>query len=144
MFVFHGLNRPGKSHIWVVSYVVAVIIFACVISSGAYAQDGTNVEGEIVNDVWTWEGSPYYVTGPIRVIGELVINPGVLVDFLGNYGIEVVQNAVLTAKGIDNAGGRIWSEIPDCPAITTLLPIFTLPAIPTCATIMQFSPISTL
>ena len=107
MFVFYGPNRPEKSHIWVVSYVVAVIIFACVISSGAYAQDGTNVEGEIVKDVWTWEGSPYYVTGPIRVIGELVINPGVVVDFLGNYGIEVVQNAVLTAKGIDNVGGRI-------------------------------------
>ncbi|MFO1498884.1 MAG: hypothetical protein U1G07_10915 [Verrucomicrobiota bacterium] len=64
----------------------AVIFFACVfLRANSIAGD---VSGTIVNQVWTSNNSPYRVVGDIQVAG-LKIEPGVTVQFEGNYVFEV-------------------------------------------------------
>ncbi len=56
----------------------------------------TQVSGVIDTEVWNKAGSPYQVVGDINVLG-LTIEPGVTVEFTGNYLFEVSGN--LTARG---------------------------------------------
>ncbi|MCX6828274.1 MAG: T9SS type A sorting domain-containing protein [candidate division Zixibacteria bacterium] len=60
--------------------------------------DSTFVSGTIVNSTWTKANSPYCVTGDILIAG-LTIEPGVLVEFQGNYVFEVA--GVLKAIGTE-------------------------------------------
>ena len=71
----------------------------------ALGQD-RNVEG-LVQGVWSRDYSPYYVIGDIEVpnTGELYIQPGVEVIFLGNYIFEV--RGLLLAEGDSTEGNRI-------------------------------------
>ena len=58
----------------------------------------TCVSGTIVNETWTAEGSPYCVEGDI-LVESLTIEPGVRIEFLGDYVFEVA--GVLIAVGTD-------------------------------------------
>ncbi|MGA1863774.1 MAG: hypothetical protein ACMUHX_01800 [bacterium] len=58
----------------------------------------TYKSGTIVNETWTKANSPYCVDGDIQVAG-LVIEPGVRIEFLGNYVFKVA--GVLTANGTE-------------------------------------------
>lgn len=55
---------------------------------------GTDVPGGNVSGIWTSANSPYYVLGDIRVAeGEaLVIEPGVQIEFGGQYILRVLGN----------------------------------------------------
>jgi len=68
---------------------------------------GTQVEAGAVSGTWTADKSPYLVRGNLQVAGdgELVIEPGVKVFFLGPFSLTVGKNATLTAQG--NAAGPI-------------------------------------
>jgi predicted outer membrane repeat protein len=61
---------------------------------------GTQVAGA-VSGTWTQDQSPYFVEGDLQVAanGELTIEPGVKVFFLGPYSLTVGKNATLTAQG---------------------------------------------
>ncbi len=72
------------------------ILITLLISADLYAQCATTVSGTIVNQTWTKSNSPYCVDGDILIAG-LTIEPGVRVEFLGNYVFEVA--GVLTAVG---------------------------------------------
>ena len=69
---------------------------------------GTTVQGTISTDTtWTFAGSPYMVTGNLFVYGTseptLTIEPGVVVQFSGNYYLKIGQypslNGILNAQG---------------------------------------------
>ena len=76
-----------------------MFVFTCVISTVAYGQGPTFVDHDILNDVWTCEGSPYIVTTDVSVLGMLRIHPRVEVHFDGNYALTVRFNAILDAEG---------------------------------------------
>ena len=64
----------------------------------------TVAQTEVSGDLWgVWDraGSPYLVTGDIRVPPDytLTIGPGVVVDFQGYYTLLVDSAAALTAVG---------------------------------------------
>jgi len=63
---------------------------------------GTDVEGDVWG-TWTKGNSPYNVIGEVRVPPEstLVIEPGVLVNFMGHYKFIVDSSATLQAVGIE-------------------------------------------
>ncbi len=72
-----------------------------VILKGNSFTGGTEIpEGE-VSGTWSDANSPYFVDGDIEVPedGELVIEPGVKVMFLGPYGMTIGKNARLAAEG---------------------------------------------
>ncbi|MBA7468459.1 hypothetical protein ES707_03710 [subsurface metagenome] len=72
-----------------------------VILKGNSFTGGTEIpEGE-VSGTWSDANSPYFVGGDIEVPedGELVIEPGVKVMFLGPYGMTIGENARLAAEG---------------------------------------------
>ncbi|MDP8241289.1 MAG: T9SS type A sorting domain-containing protein [Candidatus Hatepunaea meridiana] len=87
--------------------LLAVAAFSIALVIPITASGQTEVSGDIVNDVWTREGSPYLVTGNIRVIETLRIHLDVEVRFQGYYGIEVTQDALLTAEGGNVVEDRI-------------------------------------
>lgn len=68
---------------------------------GVATSDGTQIEPGDVSGTWSVAKSPYYVLGDINVArsGELVIEPGVRVVFMGSYGLTVGQGARLQARG---------------------------------------------
>ncbi len=75
-----------------------------VILKGNSFSGGTQIpEGE-VSGTWSDANSPYFVDGDIEVPedGELVIEPGVKVMFLGPYGMTIGKNARLVAEGNEN------------------------------------------
>jgi cysteine-rich repeat protein len=62
----------------------------------------TMVTGQIDTETWTAAGSPYCVTGDVLVKGSgLVIQPGVRVEFQGDYAFEV--DSTLKAVGTEAA-----------------------------------------
>ena len=68
---------------------------------GTSVAGGTQVEAGTVSGTWVADASPYYVLGDIGVQtdGELVIEPGVRVVFMGPYGFTVADDARLVAEG---------------------------------------------
>ncbi|MCD4701772.1 MAG: right-handed parallel beta-helix repeat-containing protein [Candidatus Aegiribacteria sp.] len=71
------------------------------------------IPGGNVSGTWIQANSPYYITGNITIPAgqSLIINPGVEVNFLGNYG--------LTANGILNAVGTAADSILFFPENTS-------------------------
>jgi len=98
-------KRSGRFSTWLLSHIMVILMLTCVISPSVYSMDSTYVGGDIINDVWTVDQSPYYVVDMVRVINMLRIEPGVVIHFIDNYGIEVERNATLIA-----IGGRIEGE----------------------------------
>lgn len=77
-----------------------LLMFIClVISSQVFAECLTTVSGTIDGETWTLEGSPYCVDGDLAVV-DLTIEPGVRVEFSGNYVMSVT--GVLAAVGTDS------------------------------------------
>ena len=118
MCEFHSQNQLRKSIIsiwkrhnrlstWSISHVTAILLLTCVISSSVYGGDSTYVGGDIFNDVWTVDQSPYCVIDIVQVINMLRIEPGVEVYFRGNFSIEIERNATLVAVGGELKGERI-------------------------------------
>jgi hypothetical protein len=72
-----------------------------VILKGWSFNGGTQIAAGDVSGTWSRDKSPYFVTGDVNVpaSGELVIEPGVKVFFVGPYGLTVGENARLTAQG---------------------------------------------
>ncbi len=75
-----------------------------VILNGYSFTGGTEIEEGQVSGTWTDANSPYFVSGNIEVPkdGELVIEPGVKVLFMGPYSMTIGENARLAAKGNEN------------------------------------------
>jgi hypothetical protein len=72
-----------------------------VILRGWSFADGTQVAAGAVSGTWTRSKSPYFVGGHLQVAdnGELAIEPGVKVFFLGPFSLTVGKNATFTAQG---------------------------------------------
>jgi len=72
-----------------------------VVLTGYVVAGGTEVQAGAVSGTWSQAQSPYYVVGDIRVPGggELVVEPGVRVVFMGPYSLTVGANASLMAEG---------------------------------------------
>jgi hypothetical protein len=68
--------------------VIVAVSFLVLSVVNVNAQCTTTVSGPIVGETWTIEGSPYCVEGDIEVV-DLVIEPGVIVEFLGDYAFNV-------------------------------------------------------
>jgi parallel beta-helix repeat protein len=62
---------------------------------------GTEIAGGDVSGVWSRAASPYFVKGNVQVPenGELTIEPGVKVFFVGRYGLTVGASARMVACG---------------------------------------------
>jgi len=75
-----------------------------VILKGCSFTGGTEIQAGDVSGTWSLAQSPYFVSGDIKVPknGELIIEPGVRVMFLGPYGMTIGENARLAAQGTEN------------------------------------------
>lgn len=62
---------------------------------------GTIVPGGEVSGTWTKAGSPYTITGDIRVPRgkSLTVEPGVVVKFAGHFGLTLGYRGTLRARG---------------------------------------------
>lgn len=71
------------------------------ILTGSAVGGGTDVEAGEVSGTWSKAQSPYYVLGDISIPkdGELIIEPGVRVVFMGPYGLTIGENTRLWAEG---------------------------------------------
>jgi len=76
--------------------VLAVLLSTTNLFAECPPECTTCVSGTIVSETWTEAGSPYCVEGDILVAG-LTIEPGVRVEFLGDYVFEVA--GILTVAG---------------------------------------------
>lgn len=76
-----------------------------VILKGYSFTGGAEIPAGEVSGTWTQAQSPYFVSGDISLQenGELVIEPGVQVFFVGQYGMTIGENARLTAEGTENS-----------------------------------------
>jgi hypothetical protein len=76
-----------------------------VILKGYSFTGGTEIPAGEVSGTWSQAESPYFVSGDISVPknGELVIEPGVQVMFVGPYGMTVGEKARLAAEGTENS-----------------------------------------
>jgi hypothetical protein len=75
-----------------------------VILKGCSFTGGTEIPAGEVSGTWSQAQSPYFVAGDVNVPknGELVIEPGVKVMFVGTYGMTIGKNARLVAQGTEN------------------------------------------
>jgi hypothetical protein len=72
------------------AHLICMVIVCWAVS----AQGATSIPaGTLVDTTWPLSGSPYRVEGDIRVAG-LTIEPGVRVEFAGNYNFEVVGTLI--------------------------------------------------
>ncbi len=78
------------------NFFSTVILITLLCTPNVFAECTTTVAGPVNGATWTMEGSPYCVEGDITAI-DLVIEPGVRVEFSGNYVLKVT--GVLTAVG---------------------------------------------
>jgi hypothetical protein len=73
---------------------IMLLVFLCDV---ALLNAQTNVSGNItVNTTWTVAGHPYQIIGDVGVYAgvTLTIEPGVRVQFAGNYNIQVQGNLI--------------------------------------------------
>jgi hypothetical protein len=75
-----------------------------VILNGHSFSGGTEIEEGDVSGTWTDANSPYFISGDIEIPedGELVIEPGVKVLFVGPYSMTIGENARLASEGNEN------------------------------------------
>src|SRR5688500_1462558 len=83
------------------SVLIAAFLIA---STGIAAADTVIVGGNIINQTWTAQGSPYVIQGDITVPAGafLQINPGTLVRFASSDGMGAGRNTSiveLTVRG---------------------------------------------
>ena len=73
----------------------------------------TTIPGGDVNGAWTLSGSPYLIEGDITVPADctLVIDPGVVIDFQGNY-MTLIFGTIL-AQGTETDSIYFISSSPD-------------------------------
>jgi hypothetical protein len=93
--------------------VLAVVLFACILSVGSASTVSTSVSGLIASDTtWRLASSPYQLTGPVGVARgvTLTIQPGVTVDLV-SFGIQV--NGTLIAKGTSDQKITFYSNSQD-------------------------------
>ena len=71
---------------------------------GSSFSGGTQISGGQVAGTWSQAGSPYFVNGDIAVRdnGELTVEPGVRIVFVGPYGMTIGENARLVSIGNQN------------------------------------------
>jgi hypothetical protein len=72
---------------------------------GSSFSGGTQISAGRVSGTWLQSESPYFISGDIEVRdnGELTVEPGVRVVFVGHYGMTVGENARLVAVGNQNS-----------------------------------------
>ena len=81
------------------SYIILAGLVIATLSTEIYAQCTTTIPGGTISgDAWNKAGSPYCIEGDI-LVNNLTIDPGVRVEFAGNYELEVA--GVLSAVGTD-------------------------------------------
>ena len=78
--------------------IILTVLTVLLSAVTCFAECKTNVSGTITGETWTLVGSPYCVEGNI-LVESLTIEPGVRIEFLGDYVFEVA--GVLTAVGTD-------------------------------------------
>ena len=78
--------------------VIVAISFLLLSAMNASAQCTTTVSGVIDGQTWTLEGIAYCVDGDVSVV-NLVIEPGVIVEFLGGYKFDV-PGTLVSAVGV--------------------------------------------
>ena len=76
--------------------ILVFLVVSLILSTQAFSECTTTVSGTLDGEIWTLEGSPYCVEGDITA-KNLTIEPGVRVEFSGNYVLSVT--GVLTAVG---------------------------------------------
>ncbi len=80
----------------------------------------TSKSGDIEGEVWSQAGSPYCIEGDIRIL-DLVITPGVQIEFAGAYVFQIdpfatrfeaqgtdAQPIIFTSQSLDNDWDGIW------------------------------------
>ena len=80
--------------------LISIVLTVFLSSTNLFAECTTYVSGVIINKTWTSAGSLYCVEGDI-IVADLKIEPGVRVEFLGNYVFEV--GGVLKAIGSEES-----------------------------------------
>jgi len=85
-----------------IALLIVLILFCS--ASTSFAQCNTYVPpGTIDGETWTLAGSPYCINGNLTIV-DLVIEPGVIVEFLNNYSFTVEPGGVLIAAGTEGNG----------------------------------------
>ena len=82
--------------------ILHTLITLLVLFAAPFSWASTPVSGDVDDQLWTAAGSPYLVIGDVSV-GSLVIQPGVEVQFQGNYHFQVP--GVLQVRG--TAGNEV-------------------------------------
>jgi hypothetical protein len=80
--------------------LIVTVLLAFLAGVNAYSECTTTVSGNINGQTWTLEGSPYCVDGDVSV-AYLTIDPGVIVEFTGDFKFEV--SGTLVAVGTEDA-----------------------------------------
>lgn len=76
------------------------------------AVDGTLVPSGSIAGVWDRENAPYYILGDVSVVGSLVIQSGVNVEFQGPYSITVASGATFKAIGAEHDSISFYAYNP--------------------------------
>ncbi len=81
---------------------ITLFFFGMTLSMGLIAQ--TPVPAGDVSGTWTASGSPYLIQGDIQIQPgtTLTIEPGVTVEFQGNYGLDVYGNILAVGTPTDS------------------------------------------
>jgi len=83
LFVFNGINLFAEQ-------------IQIIEATNSLAGNYVSISGTVENSVWTKDNSPYHITDNV-IIKKLIIEPGVSVEFTGNFVFQV--EGTLTAIG---------------------------------------------
>lgn len=111
------MNQENRSYFMPATRVFLVVCLALF----QFAQAQTTIQGGIVSGLWTKSASPYIIRGSLLIPNDstLTIEPGVVVDFRGQFKLNIQGR--LVAKG--TAGDSIYftTSVPQ-PAIPPIVP----------------------